>query len=267
MKHLFPSLLLALTTIPTLAMSSGAPATPETFSAGIVAYKACSSFPDSITFSEKPNYCMNSEGQSVVSLIIKGKDIIGISADSLKVNALTLSGKDLSKTRTGKPAYSLGSFPSTSETGEFVIFDFEMKNMPFGQFRNSKFDGSIDLLISDKLMSPKQSVETSKPFEIKMGPYTVTNKKQLDASIVGNAMGQMLMGGDDSNSFPVKVIGNLEALSSLEVTEGDKKVNSSWSTSHDNKKTFHFDKPTLDTVNIELQYWDNLQKKTISLKF
>ena len=267
MKYLPLALSVACVLSPSLALSSGetASAPQSEFTAGIVGYKACGTFPDKISFNEKPNYCMNTEGKSVVSIILNGKDLIGVADKSLKANSIKLGDKDLSKTRTGKSSYAMGSFPKVAESGEFVIFDVEMENVPFGKLREVRFDGKVDVLTSSNLIDLEEAVDVSKEFEVKMGPYTVTNKQKLDAASVTGALGNMMMGS--SEGLTIKVIGNLEALVSIKVHEGDKEVKSSWSSWHENVKSFNFDKPTQGNVKIDLQYWDDMKKKTVSLAF
>lgn len=265
MKYIPFALSVACILSPCLAFASGAPAQQNDFTAGIVGYKACGNFPDKISFNEKPNYCMNTEGKSVVSIILNGKDIIGISDESLKATSLKLGDQDLSKTRTGKPSYKLGSFPKVAESGAFAIFDVEMETVPFGKLRQVRFQGSIDVLTSSNLVGAKQDVDSSKDFEVKMGPYIVTNKNKLDSSSLAGALGNMMTGSSDG--LTVRVVGDLEALQSLKVREGDKEVKSSWSSWNDNVKSFSFEKPTQGNVTIDLQYWNNMKKKTVSLAF
>ncbi len=225
------------------------------FTANTVGYKSCASFSSDIKFSEKPQYCINSEGRSVVSVMIKGQDIIGVSDDSLKANSIILNGKDLSKTRTGKDTYEMGSFPSVSENGAFVIFDVELETVPYGQLHNVRFDGVVDVQTSSKRVDLMQDVDVSTAFEVDMGPYRV---EKTNAT---------LMFGVGEDNLPVKVSGNLDAIISLKLVEGDQEIKSHMSTSFNDTKTFYFKNPKGSNVRVELQYWDNMQIKPVTFKF
>ena len=264
-KHL---IIIATTSIlsinPTLTFADSA----STLGSKPVAYKSCSKFPDSITFSEKPQHCMNGDGQSVISFFIKGENLVGPKEDSVKATTLTLNGKDISKNRMGKPTYKLGSFPKTTEDGKFISLDIEIKDTGFTKAQDIKFSGTVDILTSENLIDLSQEVDTSKPFEIKLGSYVITNKDKISIDgAIGSAIGSMMSPNSDDKSLSIKIMGDLEALISLEMTEGDKKVNRSWSSWHENIKTISFSTPSQPNVSLKLKYWDKLKQETVSLSF
>ncbi len=230
-----------------------------------IGYKSCGAFPESMGFGEKPQYCMNHEGKTSVSFMVSGENIVSVKKETLKANTLTLNGADISTNRTGDPTYALGSFPKTSEDGTKLVFDVEIKNAPFAKNQKIAFDGTVDITTSEKMINLSHATDLTKEFEVKLGDYTITNKKKLSIEgAIGSAMTSMMSSGD---SLPIKIAGDLDALISLEMFEGDKKVDTGWSSWNDGIKTINFNKPSQTNVNFKLKYWDKLTQKTVKLSF
>ena len=235
-----------------------------------IAIKDCAILPPDLEWDEKPTMCSGKPAE--IQFLIEGADLVNIDKDSLKVESMTLNGRNIGTNRLGEPTYQIGSFPKVSKSGKYIVFGIELNDAYHGQVGNIKLQASIDISTSQDLKTITNEVDLSKPFKRDLGLYSVTNddRKQGNGTLTDTMANAMMEGftnlfvpNSSEESLNLTVVGNLDNLISLSIEEGDKTIKSGGSSWFNNQKTLSFDKPSQPIVALKLSYWDNLEVKKV----
>lgn len=236
-----------------------------------IAIKDCGVLPADLQWDEKPTMC---SGKPVeINFLIEGKDLVNIDKDSLKIESMTLNGKDIAKNRLGEPTYQISSFPKVSKSGKYIIFGIELNDAYLGQVGNIELTASIEVSTSSDLKTVVNEVDLSKPFKHTYGLYTVTNHHDKRSNgAVTDAMANAFMegftnlfsGNNTEESLSLTVVGNLDNFISLGIEEGNKSIKSGGSSWFNDQKTLSFEKPSQPVVELKLAYWDNLEVRKLN---
>jgi hypothetical protein len=270
MKHTAKTLFMSL------FMLNGATLAQD-FNVEMVAYKDCHPSLKSLDFVNKPQVC--SMSSQAMTFMLKGKNIAVIDDKSLKLSKLEVNGEDVRFNRKGDETFEFGSFPKIDESGDYAIFDIELKSAPYGYIGSASLAGTVDIMTSKRAVKEQnKGLQLDKPFSIQVGPLTLSNQPKpvpsesekgglIDEAGQALAKGlQTAFMGQDSDSLLIYVNGEHDSLISLEVFENGEKLNQGWYTTSGEERRRSFDKPKGATIDITLKYWDGLQKVTVPIK-
>lgn len=211
---------------------------------------SCASMPDDVPFDVAP---MSYNKGFEIFYLVEAENLAAFKDNSLTLTSMkTKDGKDISKTRTGKPSYEEGTFPKVSEDGKYAVFSVKVEQDLFGQVDSLEIAGSAILLVASSrdVLTAKLSKDEKKAKTV--GPFTVST------SAGGGFMG---MGGD---SFGVTVKGSLASIINVDVESNGAALDSEGSMSDGSSKTFYFAKPDSDALTVKINYWTDLKEETVT---
>ncbi|WP_444921696.1 hypothetical protein ACJJID_04720 [Microbulbifer sp. CnH-101-G] len=219
---------------------------------------------------DKPQQCAMASRSILFK--VEGRDIAVVDSESLKFSKLEINGEDVRYNRKGEEKFKLGSFPKIDEDGNYAFVDIILEDGPFGFISSSKIDGSVDILTSKGTNKEvKNNIDLKKAFTWKVGSLEVSNQsfnKSESADSFESALKEGLKSaflGDTGDNLAIYVTGNLDSLVELKAYENGSELNSGWSTTSQNEKAQRFDKPNGSVIDIELTYWDGLERVTVPI--
>jgi len=185
--------------------------------------------PESADFSVKP---MGYEFGLTYSFIIEGENIVLIKEDSLK---------------TESQGWKMGPFAKIQDDGAIGSFSIKKKGNYLGKEFDEKVNGTVTIVTGS-------STET-KTFILKNKAKPV-QAGGLKFSL--NLGGNNFMGGKG-----VKVVGDFNKIKSVELNQGDKKVESNGSSWDNKSKTFSFS-DIKDGAEVTVTWWTDLAEKEVA---
>jgi hypothetical protein len=221
-------------------------AEPAALTARPIQIVSCDRLASELPFEAKP---MGYEPGFQIFYAVTGEDLIGFKDDSLAVDGIkTADGKDLGKSRTGKPTWKMGSFPKVTEDGKTGIFSLECSEVAFGKVESLKISGSVVALIGSDLQNKEIAFTVGKDAEQKLDSLTITFGGK------GSAFGAM-MGGEQKERIGVKIEGPLAVIAHLEIVDGERRLESRGWSGSDDARDYDFEKPTSATPKLAISYW------------
>ncbi|MCP9927089.1 hypothetical protein [Cyanobium sp. CH-040] len=217
-------------------------ATPLT--ARAVQFRASAPLPGTIPFEKKP--LGHDTGFEIVYLV-QGRDLTGVKEGSLQLTSLRgRDGSDLSLTRTGNSPVQLGPFPEATDDGLHLLFSVQSGEDLFGRVDERSLRGSVVVFTGSRRESGELSLTPASPPQA-LGPFQV----QPAAGAAPAAMG-------------VTVTGPLPALiNALQIRDG-RAVTAEQTSWDGTQKTFHFPTGGGASQRIRLNYWTDLQERTVT---
>ncbi len=248
-----------LITLMLIATTTAYAADVPTVTCHPVMVSAGAELPASIGFSDRP---MGYDLGAKISYLVEGSDLIGFKDDSLTVTSITTAdGKDVSKKRNGKPAWKQGSFPKATDDGKYGIFSIEISENVFGKTDGLKVVGSIVALSGSDRQTKKVVLKLSEEKTEAAGSLKLSligAKKTKDA---GGATNGFFGGGE----FGVQVVGDINQVAEITLSEGDHKLDAQGSSWSGTQRTWNFSRPTGDSVTVELSWWNKLTAVTVPI--
>lgn len=245
----------------------------QSYQAGMIAYKDCHEYVESLDFMAKPQLC-NMSSQAL-TFMIRGDNIAVIDKSSLKLSRLEIAGKDMRYNRKGDKKYDFGSFPKVDEDGKYGIFDLELNSVPFGKVGQTSLQGSIDILASEGVNVDDRKIDLSKPFTIRVGSLSISNQskqtEKQDNGLIGDATQALADGmkeaflGSDKDKLTLYITGNHDSIVDLEVFENGEKLDQGWYTTDGSERQRTFSKPKQNKVSLKLKYWKELKRVTVPI--
>ncbi len=212
----------------------------------------CAPIGESLKFDEKP---MGYEPGFKIFFLITGKDMTGFKKDGLSIEYIKgKDGKDISKSRTGKENYKMGSFPKVSDDGKKATFSIESDEDVFGSAESMQIRGKITMVSSTKSETlTSKELDATKNESQKTGNFTVTANPKADAD------GMMVdMGGNDK-SLKVSVQGPMESISNISfVVDGKESKSNGWF-GMDNSRTYTLEATKGNKVTVKISYWADMK--------
>ena len=212
--------------------------------ADIVNVTVAKPLPSDMPFGAKPH---NHPDGFKVTYILVGEGMTAIDEDSLKISSIKLAdGKEISKTRTGRANYKMGSFPKIGEKGEYGAFSIEIKEKAFGKIDGLKISGSLTVLMGDKVLE-----KTTSP-----GDLTKLNDEVGGLKIAYSINKFNKKGG-------ISVEGDLSKVVSVTLIDAKgKELESNGSMTWDNKKTYDF-RNIPKNGQLKISYWNSMVPKEV----
>lgn len=235
-----------------LATASLVAADPPPLVAKPVQLTAGAVLPADLPFEAKP---FGHEAGFKVWWLVQAADLIGFDEDSIVVTTLKAAdGKDIATTRNGKPTWKLDSFPKVSDDGKYGVFSIECSADVFGQTDRVSMSGSLVALTGSDRKEVDLAFDPAKPSNADAGPL----------KIAFGAKGMRFGGG--AETYGIQISGPLAAIASIEVRDGDAKLESQgWGGSGDSR-TYNFAKPTTATPKLKLSYWGTSARVKVDFK-
>ncbi len=220
--------------------------------ASVVMLKACTPLPAEVPFDVKP---MGMETGWAMAFLIQGEDLVAVKEDSLEVTTLTLAGKDVANSHSGKPTWEIGSFPKASEDGKYASFTIEGQDALIGRVDQLALTGTIVVKVGGELVTTASTPLSPGDAAVTLAGFTVS---------VDKSEGKKGMFGGDGQG--VTVSGPLDDIAEITLTADGKKVDSQgWSGGGDNR-TYNFAK-TAGKLVVTLKTWKDLKEVTVPLAF
>lgn len=176
--------------------------------------------------------------------LVQGADLIAFDEQSVVMTTMkSADGKDIATTRSGKPTWKMDSFPRISEDGKYAVFTIECSADVFGQSERVAMAGSVVAITGNDRKEVELAFDPSKPSNGDAGPLKV-------------AFGAKGMGFSNvSDAYAIKVSGLLATIASIQVLDGEAKLEpQGWSGSGDDR-IYSFAKPKHAAPRLKLAYW------------
>jgi hypothetical protein len=212
---------------------------------------SCAVLPADMAFDVKP---MGHEAGFEIYYLVEGEGLAGVKEDSLVVDAiLTKDGKDISKSRTGRPAWEQGPWPKVSEDGKYAVFSVKSDVDQFGNVESLSVKGSITIQAATQRDKKNATLVLAEKQPKKIGPFTVVAEGAGDEA---DAMGGANLG--------IRVSGPLASLLDVSVSTPDGKALESQGNMGDGTtRTFFFEACTAPSVTVEANYWTDLSERKV----
>jgi hypothetical protein len=224
-----------------LASAVLAAADPPALSAKPVQLTTGAVLPADLPFDAKP---FAHEAGFKIWWLVQASDLIGFDEDSVVMNALkSADGKDLATTRNGKPTWKLDSFPKVSDDGKYGVFSIECSADVFGKTDRLSMSGTLVALTGSDRKEADLAFDPAKPSNVDAGPL----------KIAFGAKGMRF--GGAAETYGIQVSGPLVAIASIEVRDGDAKLESQGWSGSGATRTYNFAMPKTATPKLKLSYW------------
>jgi hypothetical protein len=197
-----------------------------------------------------------------IGFLIEGEHIIGINRDHLKIeHILTPDGKDISKTATGDPNYTLNPFPRFSADGKFGFFQLQSMEQAFGKVESLHVKGSIAIRTASagvKNISLEHAFNGNASEEL--GGFTVTFG--LGSREAGDRENEAAL---YQKKVVVTVVGPLETIANALLRMDQKEITYNGVSSGGNQRTYMFDRPAQgNSAVFELDTWKDPQERSVA---
>ncbi len=240
-----------------------------------VAYLECDKLLEKLEYNNKPSHCMNSITRTTgkISLMLLDENIIKLKDESLKLSSLTYSGRDVRKNIYGIETYKLSSYPKVSSNNQFVVFDIDIDTPEFPSVQALLGDGEISYYTAKAKKSVSKTVDISKPYSFKVGNiiFSNMNKDDIDdkgalKSLIDKSIKNLIL-TDSDDRLNLHTFGESPEIANIKVTSDGKNLTQHGRSWFNGETTYNFSKPTISTIEINIEYWDGLQEKTAKIIF
>lgn len=232
-----------------------AAAEPAALAAKPVQISVGAPLPADLPFEAKP---FGHEQGLKIWWLVQSEDLIGFDEESAKVTVMTLDGKDIASSRSGKPTWKLDSFPKVSEDGKYAVFCVECSSDVFGKADAVKMAGSVVALTGSDRKDVELAFDPAKPSNADVGP--------LKVAFGAKGFSMPGFGGGDAASYGITISGPLQTIAAIAVVDGDAKLEShGWSGGGD-QRSYTFAKPKGAAPKLKLSYWGTSARVQVAFK-
>jgi hypothetical protein len=202
-----------------------------------------------IPFEVKP---MGYEPGVKLSFLVRGENLVAFKDDSVNIKSFKLAdGKDIAKTRAGKPNWEQESFSKVSEDGKIGSFTVKFPGDVSGGVEGGSLDGSIVVVMASKSEEKEVEITLADKAAKEAGPFKIAPG------------GSGFFGG---GGIAIEVTGEHQAVIEVIVEENGKKLESNGTSWSGNKKSFMFAKTEAKTVKVKLRYWTDMKEQPLPFK-
>jgi hypothetical protein len=207
---------------------------------------------DGVPFDVKP---MGHEAGVKLSFLVRGENLVAFKDDSVDIKTFKLAdGKELAKTRAGKPNWDQESFSKVSEDGKVGSFSVKFPGDGTGGVEGATLDGSIVVVTASKSEEKEVEITLADKAAKEAGPFKVAP---------GGGGGFF---GGDGGGTGIEITGEYQGVIEILVEDGGKKLESNGSSSSGNKKTYFFAKTEAKTVKVKVRYWTDMKEQPLPFK-
>lgn len=204
-----------------------------------------------LPFDVKP---MGYEPGVKLSFLVRGENLVAFKDDSVDIKSFKLAdGKDIAKTRAGKPNWKQESFSKVSEDGKLGSFTVSFPGDGNGGVEGGTLDGSIVIVTASKSEEKELEITMADKAAKEAGPFKVAP----------GGGGGFFGGGGGTG---IEVTGDHQGVIELIVEDGGKKLESNGTSWSGNKKTYMFAKTEAKTLKVKLRYWTDMKEQPLPIK-
>ena len=240
----------------------------------------------------------SSGGGYAVTFLVRGKGIVGVDADSLRVSSAVAGGADVSKNDRGRDSWKAGPFPSVAEDGSAATFEVRLAPGA-SRVKNAVpvVHGTIGIECATGRETKTATISTKPGSTARLGPLTLkvpAEEKDGDpdgggeaamAAAFAAAMAQaggaedgaedgdaeaaaaffgMFGGGGGSDGFDLEVSGDESSLARIVlVVDGKEVERRSWM-NFGRGSTFGFPAVEGESVVVKAAFWTGRRTETVS---
>lgn len=237
----------------------------------------------------------SSGGGYAVTYLVRGKGIVGVDADSLRVSSAVAGGADVSKNDRGRDSWKAGPFPSVAEDGSAATF--EVRLAPGASHVKNAVPvvhGTIGIECATGRETKTATISAKPGSTARLGPLSLKvpaaddeddgdgadagaalaamiaqqaaaggdGGEEGDAAMAAAFLGGMFGGGGDG--FDLEVSGDGSALATLVlVVDGEDVTPRSWM-NFGRGTTYGFPAVKSDTVRVKAEFWTGRRTETVS---
>lgn len=243
----------------------------------------------------------SSGGGYAVTYLVRGKGIVGVDADSLRVSSAVAGGADVSKNDRGRDSWKAGPFPSVAEDGSAATFEVRLAPGA-SHVKNAVpvLHGSIVVTCATGRETKTAALSVKPGSTAQLGPIQVTvptdgeeDDGGADDANAGAAFAEMIAqqagaagedGGDDDggnaemaaallagmfgggggSGFELEVSGDGSALATLVLVVDGKDVEPRSWMNFGRGTTYGFPAVKGDTVRVKAEFWTGQRTETVS---
>ena len=237
----------------------------------------------------------SSGGGYAVTYLVRGKGIVGVDADSLRVSSAVAGGADVSKNDRGRDSWKAGPFPSVAEDGSAATFEVRLAPGA-SRVKNAVpvVHGTIGIECATGRETKTATISAKPGSTANLGPLTLKvpadddaddgdgadpgaalaamiaqqaaaggdGGEEGDAAMAAAFLGGMFGGGGDG--FDLEVSGDGSALATLVlVVDGEDVTPRSWM-NFGRGTTYGFPAVKGDTVRVKAEFWTGRRTETVS---
>lgn len=203
-----------------------------------------------LPFDVKP---MGYEPGVKLSFLVRGENLVAFKDDSVEIKSFKLAdGKDIAKTRAGKPNYDQESFSKVSEDGKLGSFTVKFPGDVSGGVEGGSLEGSIVIITASKSEEKEVELTLADKAAKEVGPFKVAPS------------GGGLFGGGGGTG--IEITGDHSGVIEVVVEDGGKKLESNGSSWSGKQKTYMFNKAEAKTVKVKLRYWTDMKEQPLPFK-
>ena len=236
----------------------------------------------------------SSGGGYAVTYLVRGKGIVGVDADSLRVSSAVAGGADVSKNDRGRDSWKAGPFPSVAEDGSAATFEVRLAPGA-SRVKNAVpvVHGTIGIECATGRETKTATISTNPGSTARLGPLSLKvpaaeEDGEADgggeadmAAALSAAMEQaggadggdaeaaaafigMFGGGGGSDGFDLEVSGDESGLARIVlVVDGKEVEHRSWM-NFGRGSTFGFPAVEGDSVRVKAEFWTGRRTETVS---
>ena len=239
----------------------------------------------------------SSGGGYAVTYLVRGKGIVGVDADSLRVSSAVAGGADVSKNDRGRDSWKAGPFPSVAEDGSAATF--EVRLAPGASHVKNAVPvvhGTIGIECATGRETKTAALSVKPGSTAQLGPIQVTvptdgeeddggaddanagaalaamiaqqaaaggdGGEEGEAAMAAAFLGGMFGGGGDG--FDLEVTGDGSALATLVLVVDGKDVEPRSWMNFGRGTTYGFPAVKGDTVRVKAEFWTGQRTETVS---
>ena len=237
----------------------------------------------------------SSGGGYAVTYLVRGKGIVGVDADSLRVSSAVAGGADVSKNDRGRDSWKAGPFPSVAEDGSAATFEVRLAPGA-SRVKNAVpvVHGTIGIECATGRETKTATISAKPGSTARLGPLSLKvpadddaddgdgadagaalaamiaqqaaaggdGGEEGDAAMAAAFLGGMFGGGGDG--FDLEVSGDGSALATLVlVVDGEDVTPRSWM-NFGRGTTYGFPAVKGDTVRVKAEFWTGRRTETVS---
>jgi hypothetical protein len=190
-----------------------------------------------------------------ISYLLEGQNLAGVRSltiDSIK----TPDGTEISKDRSGAPAYELGPFSRTSPDGKYAVFSLEVNESQFGKVERLVVQGHVTAIVGTTREEKSVELNATEVKPQKLGPYSIE-------AMQGDE-GRFMIGPEDPDDVRIIITGPQRKLVRVQFKDGNAQIptQASWD---DQRRTCSLPKPKSGKIAVTLSYWSDVKEVAVPL--
>jgi hypothetical protein len=214
---------------------------------------SCDTLPEALPWNIKPP--LHEPGFQIYYLV-EGTGIAGIS--SLVIDTIkTPDGVDISKHRSGRLTYKLGSFPPTSANGKYALFSLYVSENQFGKVEKLDVKGQVTILLGSKREEKTIELKMAEEQQKQIGPFSVQVKQ--DEGLMER------IGTRDEKSIRVTITGPHITTIAAKFKDGDEEFRSGFSMWDEKSMYYSVPKPKGGQLTMTLSYWVDVKEVKVPI--